>query len=116
MTPIEILAYVGVALGVILAFVLPWAKKNADLVAAGKPTVAFAWSYIYAFIIDVVIVAFTIGALLLAFPLPDSGEGLLAAFWGALIYGLISASGVKLPFDWWESRKKKLLEIATVAQ
>jgi len=106
MSTMEYMVYLGIILGVLAAFVLPWIKKNADLVAAGLAPVKFSIKYIYALVIEVFIMVFTVSALILAYPFPSGNEGLFAAFFAAWVYGMISAYTVKLPFDWLESRSK----------
>lgn len=106
MSLLEWLVYLGVILGVLASFVLPWMKKNADLVAAGKPAVKFSMKYIYALVIELFIIAFTIGTLILGYDFPEGDAGLFPAFFAAFIYGMITSAGVKLPFDWLESYKK----------
>lgn len=107
----ETLAYIGVMVGVLLAFILPWVKHNADLVAEGGSPEPFAMKYLWAFVINLFVVLFTIGALIIAMPLPDGGTGAFAAFWTALIYGIVSAYAVKLPFDWLQSKGKGAAEV-----
>jgi len=105
------LAYLGVIVGVILMYSLPWIKKNADLVASGQKPEAFAANYVYAFILNVIIVLLTIGALFLVMPVQESDVGAFAAFWGGLIYAAISASVIKLPFDILQSKGKQAAEV-----
>lgn len=100
------LAYLGVIAGVLLAFMWPWFKKNADLVAEGKAPVRFAANYVYALVISVITVLVTIAAILSIFEPPSSEVGLFAAFWGGFVFGGLNAFVVKLPFDWLESKAK----------
>ena len=103
---LEWIIYLGVILGVLASFVLPWMKKNADLVAAGKTPVKFSVKYIYALVIEIFVILFTIGTLLLSYDFPTGDAGLFPAFMAAFIYGMITSAGVKMPFDWLESYKK----------
>ena len=99
------LAYIGVALGVVVMFLAPWLKKNADLVAAGQVPVRFASNYVYAFVLSFITVMLTVAAVIAGYQ-TQGDVGLFVAFWGGLMYGALNAYVVKLPFDWLESRAK----------
>jgi uncharacterized Tic20 family protein len=103
----EILIYLMVLIGAIVAQIFPWLKKNADLVAEGKPPVRFAMTYIYAYMVAAILLVLSIAVALIAIDIDVwLAEGLVTAIIIAFFYGMAIQRFTDLPFDWYESRKK----------
>jgi membrane protease YdiL (CAAX protease family) len=107
----ELYIYLAVAIGALMAFVIPYMVKYEKILKEGGAIPSFSIGYIVGFVLDLFAVMLSIAFVLALVQMPE-GEDVVVTLGMLLtwfLFGMGQARLVALPIDYIEARRKRII-------